>query len=116
MICIAIMTLVIALAQANRWNKHRIQQPGLCSVAAATFDGSLGVTGFVQVNQDGDVDINLDTTDLDASICNDDGASGFTYHIHESWTYGALDLANRYGPTDCGSSFTGNIYNIACHI
>ena len=60
------------------------------------------------VNQKGQVSIALNTGDVNASICGDNG-SEFKYHIHEFWNY--EDFNNRYGPTDCGSAFTGGHYN-----
>ena len=93
---------MIAMVQSR---KNRINQPGLCSMAVADLDGS-GVTGFASVDQDGNVVINADISNLNTSLCDDDGSSGFKYHIHEFWNHG--ELSGKYGETQCGSMFTGN--------
>ena len=102
--------IAIAMVGVARSQNHKKPvQPGLCSIAIAEFDGSFGVTGFTSVSQDGDVVINIDVLDLNASsVCDDNGDSGFKYHIHEFWNH--MDFTSQFGETQCGSALTGTCF------
>lgn len=74
-----------------------------CSRAIATFDGTNGVTGTVEIDEKGQVSVNLDATDLDASLCTDGGIE-FAYHIHNVWEFD--DFTPRF-EDECGAAYTG---------
>ena len=82
---------------------NHISRTSPCSVAVAEFDGTGGVTGQVEIDEDGRVNVDLNFVGLDGSQCAD-GGQEFKYHIHESWGYD--DLTPRFG-SDCGSEYTG---------
>ena len=77
-----------------------------CSKATAEFkNGASGVNGYITVNQDGKIMINLDLSKLDASQCEDNGDGGYSYHIHERWDF--EDLTEKKGTESCGADYTG---------
>ena len=60
--------IIISALFAAVYSKKDSDELGLCSLAVAQFDGSQGVTGFVNIDQNGKVLIRLDTSDLDATM------------------------------------------------
>ena len=80
-----------------------------CSVAVAEFDGTGGVNGQIEIDEDGRVNVDLNIAGLDASQC-EDGGQEFAYHIHELWEYD--DLTPRFGSDACGPTYTGGMYNM----
>ena len=98
--CIPLYVLIIALVFGAQAGKDKTTD---CSVAVATFDGTGGVYGTVTIDEVGRVTVDIDASELDASLCDDDGAE-LAYHVHETWSYD--DFTPRF-EGDCGPTYTG---------
>mmetsp|Transcript_46236 Transcript_46236/g.41358 ORF Transcript_46236/g.41358 Transcript_46236/m.41358 type:complete len:207 (+) Transcript_46236:40-660(+) len=97
LVLILIITSVFALPRTSS-----------CSIAVATFDGTGGVSGEIEIDEDGRVNVDLNVGGLDGSQC-EDGGYEFAYHIHTLWEYD--DLTPRFGSDACGSAYTGGHFN-----
>jgi hypothetical protein len=80
--------------------------------ARAEFDGEHGVTGFVEINAGGNVDINLNVAGMHEDevtrVCGESNLE-YLYHVHNEWRY--EDLMVRWGADECGEAFTEAHYN-----
>eukprot|EP00485_Elphidium_margaritaceum_P011608 CAMPEP_0202688462 /NCGR_PEP_ID=MMETSP1385-20130828/3978_1 /ASSEMBLY_ACC=CAM_ASM_000861 /TAXON_ID=933848 /ORGANISM="Elphidium margaritaceum" /LENGTH=323 /DNA_ID=CAMNT_0049343451 /DNA_START=172 /DNA_END=1140 /DNA_ORIENTATION=+ len=78
----------------------------------ATFtEDETGVSGFVELDEDGKVLVDLDATELDTSGCSFvNGEVSLKYGIFNMWTYGLDDVTAKKGATECGTEFVGEMF------
>ena len=79
-------------------------------IAEADFDGDFGVDGYVQIQSNGSIKVDITVeTSLDTSICSGDPFP-LEYHIHEVWNYPSDDTKDKYGP-GCDAEYTAGHFN-----
>eukprot|EP01084_Bolivina_argentea_P093837 168704_1 len=81
--------------------------------ARAVFSASeSGVNGDVIIDENGNVLIDLDVTNLDLAECQfGDNAVSFEYYVYDDWKYDSNDLQSKSGSKACDTDMTGAYYD-----
>eukprot|EP01084_Bolivina_argentea_P132213 233313_1 len=68
-----------------------------------------GIDGKVKIDENGNVFIDLDLTNLDLSACDfsNDEEISLKYRIHDKWEYGEDESEAKYSPDECSADMTG---------
>mmetsp|Transcript_52570 Transcript_52570/g.87054 ORF Transcript_52570/g.87054 Transcript_52570/m.87054 type:complete len:358 (-) Transcript_52570:176-1249(-) len=79
----------------------------------ATFtEPETGVSGFVELDENGNIFIDLDVTSLDTSACSFvNGEVSLKYGIFDTWRYGFDYVTARTGASECGADFVGELFD-----
>eukprot|EP01084_Bolivina_argentea_P132756 234273_1 len=98
-------------AKSEKNNKIRNEREITATATFRSFES--GVDGMVKVDENGNVFIDLDISNLDISACNFDENEDilFEYRIHTKWDYAMNDLTSKAGPIQCSLDRNGYVYN-----